>query len=153
MSTPSALVSAGAYPAAEQTDGDVVITSPAIGIVARILFSLIFILSGITHFTTMSDYVNLMNPAIPFRPFWVMISGVVELAGALMILINYKPRLGAWLIVIFLVPVTFVVHGLAIITLADPLMKAINVSMLLKGFAMIGGALFITQAGVKAVGR
>ncbi len=143
------MASAGAFSETQST-GDLVITSPAIGIAARILFSLIFVLSGITHFTTMSDYVNLMDPAIPFRTFWVMISGAVELAGALMILFNYKPRLGAWLIVLFLVPVTLVVHGLNIVTLKDPLMRTINVSMLLKGFAMLGGALFITQSGVKA---
>jgi putative oxidoreductase len=134
--------------AAKASAGDLVISSPAIAIVARILFTLIFFLSGITHFTSMLNYVNLMHPAIPFRPFWVMISGAVELAGAVMILFNYRPRLGGWLMVIFLVPVTVVVHGLAIVTLTDPIMKAVNVSMFLKGLAMIGCALFITQFGV-----
>ena len=127
---------------------DITIISPAIAIIARILFTLIFFLSGITHFTSMSDYVNLMPSPIPFRPFWVAISGVVELVGAAMILFNYRPRLGAWLIVIFLVPVTIVVHGTAMLTLADPIMRAVNVSMFLKGLAMIACALFITQFGV-----
>ena len=128
---------------------DITIISPAIGIIARILFTLIFFLSGITHFTSMSDYVNLMPSPIPFRAFWVAISGVVELVGAAMILFNYRPRLGAWLIVIFLVPVTIVVHGTAMLTLADPIMRAVNVSMFLKGLAMIACALFITQFGVR----
>jgi putative oxidoreductase len=143
------MANAGAFTAAGDAPSDLVIVSPAIGIIARILFALIFVLSGVTHFTSMNDYVALMNPAIPFRPFWVMISGALELAGALLIIFNYKPRLGGWLLVIFLVPVTIVVHGVAIFTLADPLMRAVNVSMLLKGFAMIGCALFITQFGVK----
>ena len=133
---------------AQAATGDLVILNPAIAIVARVLFTLIFFLSGITHFTSMLNYVNLMHPAIPFRPFWVMTSGAVELAGAILILFNYRPRLGGWLIVLFLVPVTFVVHGLAIVTLTDPVMKAVNVSMFLKGLAMIGCALFITQFGV-----
>lgn len=127
---------------------DLRITSPAIGITARILFTLIFFLSGITHFTSMQSYIALMPAAIPFRAFWVAISGVVELAGAAMILLNYRPRLGGWLIVLFLVPVTIVVHGTAMLTLADPLMRAVNVSMFLKGLAMIACALFITQFGV-----
>jgi putative oxidoreductase len=127
---------------------DITITSPAIGIIARILFTLIFFLSGITHFTSMQSYIDLMPAAIPFRAFWVAISGVVELCGAAMILFNYRPRLGGWLIVIFLVPVTIVVHGTAMLTLPDPLMRAINVSMFLKGLAMIACALFITQFGV-----
>ena len=79
---------------------DLRITSPAIGITARILFTLIFFLSGITHFTSMQSYIALMPAAIPFRAFWVAISGVVELAGAAMILLNYRPRLGGWLIVL-----------------------------------------------------
>ena len=130
-----------------QTD-DVTFTSPAIGITARILFTLIFFLSGITHFTSMSDYINLMPATIPFRAFWVIISAVVELVGAAMILFNYRPRLGGWLIVLFLIPVTIVVHGTAMVTLADPIMRAVNVSMFLKGLAMIACALFITQFGV-----
>lgn len=129
-------------------EGDLQITNPAIGITARILFTLIFFLSGVTHFTNMTDYINLMPAPIPFRAFWVSISAVVELVGAAMILFNYRPRLGAWLIVVFLVPVTIVVHGTAMLTLPDPVMRAVNVSMFLKGLAMIACALFITQFGV-----
>ncbi len=77
------------------------------------------------------------------------ISAVVELAGALLILFNYRPRLGGWLIVLFLVPVTIVVHGTAMITLPDPVMRTVNISMFLKGLAMISCALFITQFGVR----
>ena len=83
------------------------------------MFTLIFFLSGITHFTDLERYVALMPAAIPFRPFWVMISGVVELAGATMIVINRYPRLGAWLIVIFLVPVTITVHGCPMVNAPD----------------------------------
>jgi putative oxidoreductase len=134
-------------------DDDLRIISPAIGITARILFTLIFFLSGITHFTSMQSYISLMPAPIPMRAFWVAISGVVELAGAVLILFNYRPRLGGWLIVLFLVPVTIVVHGTAMLTLPDPLMRAINVSMFLKGLAMIACALFITQFGVSPGAR
>ena len=65
---------------------DLKIISPAVGITARILFTLIFFLSGITHFTSMQSYIDLMPAPIPFRAFWVAISGLVELAGAAMIL-------------------------------------------------------------------
>jgi putative oxidoreductase len=127
---------------------DLLIVSPAIGIAARILFTLIFFLSGVTHLSTMQNYINLMPAAIPWRAFWVSISGVVELVGAALILFNYRPRLGGWLIVIFLIPVTAVVHGTAMIASPDPVMRAVNVSFFLKGLAMIACALFITQFGV-----
>ena len=129
---------------------DVLIISPAIGITARILFTLIFLLSGITHFTSMQGYINLMPAVIPWRAFQVSISAVVELAGAAMILFNYRPRLGGWLIVLFLVPVTIVVHGTLMISDPSPVMRAANVSFFLKGLAMIACALFITQSGVKS---
>lgn len=128
---------------------DLMIISPAIGIAARILFTLIFFLSGVTHFTSMQAFINLMPAAIPWRAFWVSISALVEIAGAALILFNYRPRLGGWLIVVFLVPVTIVVHGTAMVTLSDPVMRAVNVSMFLKGLAMTGCALLITQLGVR----
>ena len=61
-----------------ETD-DLIIISPAIGVAARILFTLIFFLSGVTHFTAMQGYINLMPAVIPWRAFWVSISGLVEL--------------------------------------------------------------------------
>ncbi|MCS5618470.1 MAG: DoxX family protein [Myxococcota bacterium] len=116
---------------------------------ARICFTLIFFASGVTHFTDMAGYVRLMHEAIPFRDFWVVISGIVELAGALMILFDRHARLGAWLIVLFLVPVTITVHGYEMVTHKDPMMRAVQLSFFLKGIAMTGGALLITQYGVK----
>ncbi len=133
-----------------KSENDLLIISPTIAIIARILFSLIFVLSGVTHFTAMRSYIALMPPAIPWRAFWVTISAIVELAGAALILFNYRPRLGGWLLVAFLIPVTIIVHGTAMLTLHDPIMRAVNVSMFLKGLAMIACALFITQLGVES---
>ena len=130
---------------------DLFIVRPSIALIARILFTLIFFLSGITHFTDLNSYVSLMPAAIPLRTFWVVTSAVVELIGAALILFNYRPRLGGWLIVLFLIPVTVVVHGTAMISDPSPIMRAINVSFFLKGLAMIACALFITQFGVKPI--
>jgi putative oxidoreductase len=133
----------------EGARGDLTIHHPAIGITGRILFTLIFFLSGITHFTDVSGYASLMPEAIPFRNFWVLISGVVELAGAALVLANIRPQLGAWLIVSFLLPVTLTVHGVGIVTAPDEMVRGIQISMFLKGLAMTGGALLITQLGVR----
>jgi putative oxidoreductase len=127
---------------------DLFVTSPAVGLAGRILFTLIFFLSGITHFTDLDRYVALMPAPIPFRPFWVMISGVVELIGALLVVANRAPRLGGWLIALFLVPVTITVHGVAMVSATDATMRAIQTSFFLKGLAMTGAALLITQLGV-----
>lgn len=133
--------------------GDLVVTHPAIGVVGRVMFALIFFLSGITHFTNLSDYVALMPAAIPFRPFWVMISAVVELIGATLIVSNQLPRLGGWLIALFLMPVTLTVHGVGMVSAADQQMRSIQTSFFLKGIAMTGAALLITQLGVRRAER
>lgn len=125
------------------------IQNDAIVLLGRFCFSLIFFASGITHFTDMPGYVRLMHESIPFREFWVLISGVVELAGAIMILFDRSARLGAWLIFIFLVPVTITVHGVLMVTADNPEASGIQLSFFLKGIAMAGGALLITQFGVR----
>lgn len=127
---------------------DLHIEHPAIGLVGRIFFTLIFYASGITHFTDMAGYVALMPAAIPAREFWVAVSGVVEVAGATMILFNRMPRLGAWLIALFLVPVTIVVHGVLMVNATDESMRQIQLSFFLKGMTMTGAALIFTQLGV-----
>ena len=128
---------------------DVYVLRPAIALAGRLMFTLIFFLSGITHFTSLDDYVRLMPEAIPLRGFWVMMSGVVELLGAAMIAADRYPRLGAWLIVLFLIPVTITVHGTAMVSDPDPRMRAIQLSFFLKGVTMCGAALLITQLGVR----
>jgi putative oxidoreductase len=138
---------------ATEPRADVHYLHPAIGIAGRIAFSLIFFLSGITHFTDMAGFVRLMHEAIPWREFWVLVSGLVELVGATCIVSNRYPRLGAWLIVLFLVPVTVTVHGVAMVTAADETMRQIQLSFFLKGVTMTGAALLITQSGVVGPSR
>ncbi len=133
-----------------QRDPDLYIEHPAIGMAGRIMFTLIFFLSGVTHFTDLPRYAALMPAGTPFPAFWVMISGVVELAGATMILANSWPRLGAWLIAIFLVPVTITVHGYLLVNAPDELNRQIQLSFFLKGLTMTGAALLFTQLGVRA---
>jgi uncharacterized membrane protein YphA (DoxX/SURF4 family) len=128
---------------------DVYIEHPAIGMAGRVMFTLIFFLSGITHFTDLARYVALMPAGTPFPELWVMISGVVELAGAIMILTNRWPRLGAWLIAIFLVPVTIAVHGSLLMNAPDEANRQAQLSFLLKGVTMTGAALLFTQLGVR----
>ncbi|MEM6572963.1 MAG: DoxX family membrane protein [Pseudomonadota bacterium] len=120
----------------------------AITLAGRLLFTLLFLLSGVTHFTNIPGYVALMHEGVPYREFWVLTSGVVELAGAGMILFNWRPRLGGWLLIIFLLPVTILVHGYEMLNATDEAWRVIQQASFVKGFALIGAALLITQLGV-----
>jgi putative oxidoreductase len=125
------------------------VSHAGIAVTGRLLFTLIFFLSGVTHFTNLDEYVALMPAAVPFRPFWVVVSALVELTGAALIATDRHARLGGWLLVLFLVPVTITVHGVAMLTAPDADMRAIQTSFFLKGVAMTGAALLVTQLGVR----
>lgn len=120
----------------------------AINLTGRVLFMSLFVISGITHFTNVPYYLSLMPDGIPYPVFWVFISGIVELAGAAMILFNWRPRLGAWLIVAFLLPVTVVVHGYEMVHAQSEVIRALQQAHFIKGFALTGAALLVTQIGV-----
>lgn len=126
---------------------------PRLVVLARALFTSLFFLSGVTHFTNIPYYVSLMPDAVPFPVPLILISGVVELVGAAMILMNWRPRLGAWLLIVFLIPVTITVHGHQLLTETDPGIWALQQAHFLKGIALIGAALLITQLGVSAAGK
>jgi len=121
----------------------------SIALIARVLFTSLFFLSGVTHFTNVPYYLSLMPAKIPYPVFLIQVSGVVELAGAAMILLNWRPCLGGWLLVAFLIPVTLVVHGHELLTETDPVIWALQQAHFLKGFSLMGAALLVTQLGVE----
>jgi uncharacterized membrane protein YphA (DoxX/SURF4 family) len=61
------------------------------------------------------------------------------------VLLGYQTRLGAWLLVIFLVPVTLVMHNFW--AASDPLVYQVEKGMFLRNVTMLGGALLISYFG------
>jgi putative oxidoreductase len=115
-----------------------------IALVGRLLFVLVFLMSGPMHFTSpiiayaASQGVPLASIAVPF-------TGLLALAGGLSILLGYRAKIGAWLIVLFLAGVTPMMHKFWVV--ADPLAHQIQFAMFLKNASMMGAALLITQIG------
>jgi len=113
-------------------------------LLGRIFFSAIFILSSFHHFTKEAiDYATLHF--VPMAALLVPLSGVIALVGGLSILLGYKARYGAWLIVIFLIPVTFMMHNFW--HFKDPQVASLEMTMFLKNLSMLGGALIIARFG------
>jgi len=50
-----------------------------------------------------------------------------------------------WLLVVFLIPVTLMMHDFW--SIKDPMMAQMQMVMLMKNVSMLGGALFISQVG------
>ena len=117
-------------------------------LLGRILFSLIFLNSGLFHFSGMAvGYAS--SQGVPLASFLVPFSGLVAIVGGLLIVLGYKAKLGAWLIVAFLIPVTFMMHAFWKET--DPMQKQIQMAMFMKNISMLGAAFLITWFGAGPV--
>ena len=110
----------------------------------RQLFSLVFIIASAGHFSP-STMAAAAAHGVPIPEILVPLSGIIALVGGLSILFGFQTRVGAWLLVLFLVPVTLMMHNFW--SVADPMAHQIEKAMFLKNVTMLGGALVITYFG------
>jgi putative oxidoreductase len=113
-------------------------------LLGRLFFALIFLAAGPNHFASQT-IAYAASQGVPLASFAVPFSGVLAIVGGLSILIGYRARLGAWLIILFLAGVTPMLHNFW--TVADPMARQIQMIMFMKNLSMLGGALLITQFG------
>jgi putative oxidoreductase len=115
-----------------------------LALLGRIFYALIFVFGGAN---------NLSKPAqgyaqaagVPMVSILVPLAGVIAILGGLSIALGYKARVGAWLIVLFLVPVTIMMH--AFWKELDPQMMQQQQVNFLKNVALLGAALMIAEMG------
>ena len=113
-------------------------------LLGRILYSAIFILAMPGHFT--QHAINLAKTqSIPAAEILVPLSGLIALIGGLSILLGYKAKEGAWLLVLFLTTVTFSMHRYWIFD--DMVVRDMQQLMFMKNMALLGAALMITHFG------
>ena len=113
----------------------------------RLLFSLIFLFSGLTLFSAASiGYAA--SQGVPLAGILVPVSGVLSVVGAVSIILGYKARIGAAMMIVFLVPVTFVFHHFW--TEADPGARQMGMIEFMKNISMLGGAIIILVHGAGA---
>jgi len=112
-------------------------------LLGRILFSLIFVMSGPNHFSKQT-IAYAASQGVPLASIAVPLSGAIALAGGLSILLGYRAKIGAWLIALFLVGVTPLHNFWAV---QDPMMAQMQMVMFMKNISMFGGALLISQFG------
>src|SRR6266487_2000173 len=97
--------------------------------VGRLFYSLIFLMTPLGHFSKpMIDYAA--RQGVPMPALLVPLSGLIALAGGLSVLFGYRGRIGAGLIVLFLIPVTLKMH--AFWGLSDPAMAMMQQAMFMK---------------------
>jgi putative oxidoreductase len=118
--------------------------SGPIVLLGRFLFAAIFILSGPRHFMSQT-IAYAASQGVPLASIAVPLSGAIALVGGLSILLGYRAKIGAWLIVLFLAAITPLMHKFW--GVADPMAQQIQMIMFFKNASMLGSALVITQLG------
>jgi putative oxidoreductase len=78
----------------------------------RLLFALIFLMAGPNHFSSQT-IAYAASQGVPLASIAVPLSGVLAILGGLSILLGYRARIGAWLLALFLIGVTPMMHNLS----------------------------------------
>ena len=115
-------------------------------IAGRILFSAIFIRSGVQHFTRaamMSPYAS--SKGVPVAPFMVRFTGAMILLGGLSVLLGAYARVGAALLALFLFPTALIMHNYW--SIKDPMARAGDQAHFLKDIALGGASLMVMYLG------
>src|SRR6266849_233385 len=116
----------------------------AVVVLGRFFFAVIFLFAAPKHFTRQTIAFS-ASQGVPLASISVPLSGVGASGGGLSIWLGDRAKLGAWLIVLFLIPVTLMLHKFWLVT--DPMMAQIQMILFMKNVSMLGGALLITQFG------
>jgi putative oxidoreductase len=115
---------------------------------ARILISTIFLLSGIMKLMHFNGTAGMLaQKAIPLPTVAAAIVILIELVGAIMIIIGWQTKLAAAVQFVYLVPVTVMYHNF---WAAPPEMHDMQMVNFLKNVAIMGGLLILATRGAGA---
>jgi putative oxidoreductase len=112
--------------------------------IGRALFVAIFLMAAPEHFAQ-GTAERAAAQGVPLASIAVPLSGIVALAGGLSVLLGYHARIGAWLLVLFLVPVTLTMHRFW--GIPDPSAAQMQQIMFMKNMGLLGGALLLAYFG------
>ncbi|HUN64889.1 MAG TPA: DoxX family protein [Bacteroidota bacterium] len=108
----------------------------------RIFYSGFFVLSGLGHFSYKTiGYAA--SQGVPFPSILVPVFGIMAIVGGFSVALGFKAKYGAWILAIFLVPVTIFMHNFWSI----PDYNGIQQAMFMKNVSLMGGALLIAYFG------
>lgn len=115
-----------------------------IPLVARICLSIIFLNSAISKIFGFAGTEQMMvEKGLPLAGLLLLGNIVFQLVGGISLVLGYKVRWGAIILILFLIPTTLVFHNF----LANP----DELTAFLKNLALIGGLLMVYYAGAGAV--
>ncbi|MCS7020653.1 MAG: DoxX family protein [Gemmataceae bacterium] len=117
-------------------------------LLGRIGLSAIFLISGAGKIFSWEQTAGYMSSkGMPLVPLFLVGAIVLELVGGLSVLVGYKARLGAGLLIVFLIPATVIFHNFWAFEGQEQQMQMI---MFLKNLAILGGLLLVVGFGAGA---
>ena len=109
---------------------------------ARICLSLIFLKAGITHLMGFGGFAGMLGQRLPLGGLLAAFTVIFQLLGSLSLLLGYKIKIGALLLIIFLIPATLMFHNFVI--------DGEQLNAFLKNVGLIGGLLMVIYTGAGA---
>jgi putative oxidoreductase len=116
----------------------------AVALLGRILFGVIFIFSSLGHFSH-ATIEHAARAGVPMAHVLVPLSGAMALVGGLMVLFGFYTRIGALILLAFLIPVTLTMH--AFWSVNDPALRQMQLVNFMKNVGLVGGATLLVYFG------
>ncbi|HEX7927050.1 MAG TPA: DoxX family protein [bacterium] len=114
-------------------------------VVGRLLLSSIFVLIGVGKLYGWNGFAQYMDAKhLPAIPVLLTMSIAVEIAGGSALLVGWRARSAALLLIAYLVPVTLQFHNFWALTDAQAQVELVN---FLKNIAIMGGLLMVAAFG------
>lgn len=114
-------------------------------LIGRLCICAIFILAGIgkiMNWDATSQY--MASKGMTMIPLFLALAIIIELLGGLLVLVGYRTRITAIILLLYLIPVTYLFHDF---WHADAAAKELQTIEFLKNLAIFGGLVLLATSG------
>ncbi len=119
------------------------ITMGTLFLIGRILLGGYFLFNAFNHFKHLTGYTGYAHAkGVPHPKIAVITTGVMLAIGGASILLGFYIVLGMWLLVLFLIPTTLMMHKFW--KVIDPMARNAEMVNFMKNFALIGALLMMS---------
>jgi putative oxidoreductase len=119
--------------------------SDALALVGRVLLGLIFVLSGFQKLMGFSGVAaGIAGKGLPMAEVLAVLAVIIELGAGLLLVVGWKARWAAFLLFLFVIPVSLVYHNFWTMEGAQ---AAVNKIQFMKNVSIMGGMLLAAAFG------
>lgn len=114
-------------------------------LLGRICLSLVFIWAAFAKIMNLEGTMGYMTSKhLPFALILLPLAILVQMAGAIFLLSGYKTRIGAWMLILFIIPAAIIFHDFWNLRGHERLTEQI---LFMKDLAILGGLMIIASFG------